>query len=105
MLQGERIPAVAPHAVAAPVSRPCPLSPSFPRSQPSERGRPDVFPHTHPTHQALEKHKRKPEALRGWCIYWVVIALYTVGAQYIGSQKTNRSAICAPTVYRAMTTQ
>ena len=33
------------------------------------------------SHQALEKHKRKPEALRGWCIYWVVIALYTVGAQ------------------------
>ena len=39
-----------------------------------------MFPR-HPTHQALEKHKRKPEALRGWCIYWVVIALYTVGAQ------------------------
>ena len=32
VLQGERIPAVAPHAVAAPVSRPCPLSPSSPRS-------------------------------------------------------------------------
>ena len=39
-----------------------------------------MFPRQ-PTHQALEKHKRKPEALRGWCIYWVVIALYTVGAQ------------------------
>jgi hypothetical protein len=29
----------------------------------------------------LEKHKRKPEALRGWCIYWTVMALYTAGTQ------------------------
>ena len=33
------------------------------------------------TQQALEKHKRKPEALRGWCIYWLVMGLYTVGVQ------------------------
>lgn len=31
--------------------------------------------------QALEKHKRKPEALRGWCIYWLVMGLFTVGVQ------------------------
>ena len=31
--------------------------------------------------QALEKHKRKPEALRGWLIYWTVLGLYTVGVQ------------------------
>jgi receptor expression-enhancing protein 1/2/3/4 len=31
--------------------------------------------------QAVEKHKRKPEALRGWCIYWLVMGLYTVGVQ------------------------
>ena len=29
----------------------------------------------------MEKHKRKPEALRGWCIYWTVMALYTAGTQ------------------------
>lgn len=35
----------------------------------------------HVSPQALEKHKRKPEALRGWCIYWLVMGLYTVGVQ------------------------
>ena len=38
-----------------------------------------TLPSTPP--QALEKHKRKPEALRGWCIYWTVLGLYTVGVQ------------------------
>ena len=39
----------------------------------------ETLPSTPP--QALEKHKRKPEALRGWCIYWTVLGLYTVGVQ------------------------
>jgi len=28
--------------------------------------------------QALEMHKKSPEKLRGWCIYWLVLATFTV---------------------------
>merc|ERR1711903_368840 len=28
--------------------------------------------------KALEMHKKSPEKLRGWCIYWLVLATFTV---------------------------
>ena len=65
-------------------------SPSTPTSRRSRDARPDrlpprfslpVSPSPPRDPQALEKHKRKPEALRGWCIYWTVMALYTAGTQ------------------------
>ena len=34
--------------------------------------------HAQQQQQALEMHKKSPEKLRGWCIYWLVLATFTV---------------------------
>jgi receptor expression-enhancing protein 1/2/3/4 len=57
---------------------------SFPgRRTPRASGRRDAdffffFFFSNKQQQALEMHKKSPEKLRGWCIYWLVLATFTV---------------------------
>jgi receptor expression-enhancing protein 1/2/3/4 len=52
--------------------------PSFPARGKRQGARDADFFFFFSNKQALEMHKKSPEKLRGWCIYWLVLATFTV---------------------------